>query len=66
MTKLRICIKTGESLLHLFHIAGAISQTHDKQGCYAQNPRGQVLLYLMDYLATVWLEQVIGRMQFHF
>jgi hypothetical protein len=57
---------TGESLLHLFHTAGVISQTHDKQGCHAQNPRDLGLLHHMDYLPTVWLEQVIGRMQFHF
>jgi hypothetical protein len=57
---------TGESLLHLFHIAGVISQTHDNQGCHSQNPRDLGIRCPVDYLTTVWLEQVIGRMQIHF
>lgn len=55
----------GAPELHLFHISGVISQTHDKQRSHTQNPRSVGLFYHMDYLPNVWLEQVT-RMKFHF
>lgn len=47
-------------------IPGVISQAHDKQRSDTQNPGGLGLLYRMDYLPTVWLEQVIRWMEFQF
>jgi hypothetical protein len=65
LTKVTVSLN-GTPELRFFHISGVSSQTHDKQRSLTQNPGGVDLFHHVDYLPSVWLEQVIKRMKLHF